>query len=236
MMLAGRRDPAAYPCTHPAHPLHDGPAEPGIDRFAPNRTIPTLPPDPAMLSPAQPAPPRTAEHPAPPRPPGTTPTNPSSAPRHRRPWLRRSPALAAIGTLILAASLTFPTARPVAAYDGSLNTYACEPYYGPSWTNGETDDLYQATYSICANIPYGTYGQSSGYTYVSDFVPYDGQSQVWFYVQQNPDQYTQLQINGPPGGSNWIWFSYWQQNPNCWWDDQVNTWNGGPYWHATGYC
>jgi hypothetical protein len=35
----------------------------------------------------------------------------------------------AIETLILAASLTFPTAGPVAAYDAILDTYACEPYF-----------------------------------------------------------------------------------------------------------
>lgn len=157
---------------------------------------------------------------------------------------RRLIATALTG-LLLAFGFFAAGAAPVAAYSGSANDDACVPIYGPSWTNGESENLEQATYSICANIPYGQYGQTDGYTWVTDFVPaYSccgySEGEVWFYVQQNPDQYTQLQINGPPGGGNWIWYAYYQQNPpangNTWWyDAQVNTYSGGPYWHQTGY-
>ncbi len=135
-----------------------------------------------ILSPARPAPPPAASVPLPPLPAGAPSILSWGGRQPGRPSSRRLAVLVPIAALILATSLSFLTIRPAAAYDGSLNTYACEPYYGPSWTNGETDDLYQATYSTCANIPYGSYGQFSGYTYVSDFVPYNGDGRVWFYV------------------------------------------------------
>lgn len=153
-------------------------------------------------------------------------------------------ASAVMGLLLTGGFLAIGIA-PALAYSGPNNEWACQPNYGPAWTNGESNDLVQATYSLCANIPQGQYGETSGYTWVSDFVPpYSccgyGRGEVWFYVQQNPDSYTQLEINGPPGGSNWKWYAYWQQNPPAngnyyWYDAQVNTYSGGPYWHQTGY-
>lgn len=112
------------------------------------------------------------------------------------------------------------------AYNGPANYYACTPNPITGQTqpyNYEIQDLEQATLQICANIPYGTYSQTSGYTNVSWYDP-PNSPQVWFYVQQNQDQYTQLQINGPSWGT-WSWYAYWQQNPpssGCWYDEQVN--------------
>ncbi len=126
-------------------------------------------------------------------------------------------------------------AAPASAYNGTQNKDACLPYWGPSWTNNESNDLNQATYSPCANIPYGQYGQIEGNTTVSWYP--SGNPWVYFYVQQNPDQYTQLSINGPydSGNGGYDWYAYWQLNPSCWYSDQVNTYSGGPYWHANGY-
>jgi hypothetical protein len=124
------------------------------------------------------------------------------------------------------------TAGPAAAYSGPANLWACRPNPVPAYYQGEINNLINATYGICASIPYGTYGQTSGWTTV-------GGGRAWFYVQQNPDGYTQLQLSGPG-----YWWAYWQQNPRdwshggcSWYQEQVNTWSGGPYFHTTGwYC
>jgi hypothetical protein len=117
-----------------------------------------------------------------------------------------------------------------AAYSGPANLNACNPNPTPGFYQGEINNLHNTTYNICAAIPYGTYGQTSGWTWVG------GQS-AWFYVQQNPDGYTQLQLSGPG-----IWWAYWQQNPRdwshggcSWYQEQINTWRGGPSYYKTGW-
>jgi hypothetical protein len=155
-----------------------------------------------------------------------------------REWLRRrrpgrggrrlAIALAGIAALVV----PFVASAPALAYNGPANNYACTPNGVPSYYQGEIDNLVSVTSGICASIPEGTYGQTSGYTTL------DGDS-VWYYVQQNPDGYTQLQLSGPG-----YWWAYWQQNPpeashdGCsWYQEQVNTWSGGPYYFTTGwYC
>jgi hypothetical protein len=144
-----------------------------------------------------------------------------------------------IRSLVIAATLAgavsivpVATAGPAAAYSGPANLWACRPNPVPAYYQGEISNLINATYGICAAIPYGTYGQTSGWTTV-------GGGRAWFYVQQNPNGYTQLQLSGPG-----YWWAYWQQNPRdwshggcSWYQEQVNTWSGGPYFHTTGwYC
>ncbi len=157
----------------------------------------------------------------------------------RGPW---RPLLAALASLTLAAAISSSLIATADAYNGPANYYACTPNAIPNPYNNEIGNLKQATLSRCSAIPYGTYGQTSGYTNVS-WRP-DGQSSAWFYVQQNPDQYTQLELNGPQGSGgflgigSWNWYAYWRQNPpssGCWYDEQVNEYSGGPYYHSTGY-
>ena len=151
-------------------------------------------------------------------------------------WLRRRrrgrPARRFTVALLGIAALAVPVlvSAPALAYNGPTNNYACAPNGVPSYYQGEIDNLATATSTICAAIPEGTYGQTSGWTTV-------GGGSAWYYVQQNPDGYAQLQLSGPG-----YWWAYWQQNPpeashgGCsWYQEQVNTWQGGPYYFTTGW-
>jgi hypothetical protein len=123
----------------------------------------------------------------------------SSLQHHNCHTLARFVLLAAV----IACGLVGAKATTAYAYNGPANYDACTPNPITGQTqpyNYEIQNLEQATLQICANIPYGTYGQTSGYTNVSWYDP-PNSSQVWFYVQQNQDQYTQLQINGPSWGT-----------------------------------
>src|SRR4029077_12149487 len=86
------------------------------------------------------------------------------------------------------------------AYDGPGNNYACTPNPAPSaYYNGAVQKLKVVTHNPCAANPSGQYLQV------------DGRTTVWgggayFYIQQNPDGYTQLSLNEDNG-----WYTYWQQ-------------------------
>lgn len=173
---------------------------------------------------------------------GTAPARPEDAracvpPPFRfrfRPRIRGRGSRRLVMSVFAMVALVVPVlaSSPALAYNGPANNYACIPNSVPSYYQGEINNLINVTLGICAAIPQGTYGQTSGYTTV-------GGAQVWFYVQQNPDGYTQLQLSGPS-----YWWAYWQQNPpepshgDCsWYQEQVNTWKGGPYYFTTGwYC
>lgn len=117
-----------------------------------------------------------------------------------------------------------------AAYSGPANLNACNPNPVPAYYQGEIDNLINGTYSTCAAVPYNSYAQRSGWIRV-------GGGWAWFYMQQNPDGYTQLQLSGPGQ-----WWAYWQQNPRdgsrdgcAWYQEQVNTSRGGPSYFTTGW-
>ena len=133
-----------------------------------------------------------------------------------------------VGVTVLATSTVM--AQPANAYEGSGNNYACYPLSVPSYYQGEINNLITATLNLCAAVPRGTYRQTSGWTTV-------GGGSAWFYMQQNANGYTQLQLSGPG-----YWWAYWQQNPpeashqGCsWYQEQVNTWKGGPSYFTTGW-
>lgn len=147
-----------------------------------------------------------------------------------RRWLKRTAfALCAIS---VAGITGLSLAGPALAYGGPDNNYACTPNPAPSaYWNGEVNKLISVTRAQCAANPEGQYLQTSGYG--QDL---DG-GYGYYYIQQNPDGYTQLAYSDDTTG----WYAYWQQNPpdpshaGCsWYQEEVND-TSGHQWFKTGW-
>lgn len=151
---------------------------------------------------------------------------------------RRKTILLAIPIAVLLVVATQWAAFPPAQAHNVQNS--CYPIgWGYTPPDNEVTSMWQADAGPCVNVPSGQYSQQNGYKTVTG----GPSGTAYWYMQHNPDEYTQLSLNGPPCGStpsyptcaSWSWYGYWQRNPDGWKSEQVNTYNGGPYWHRTGY-
>jgi len=151
---------------------------------------------------------------------------------------------ARLTAVVIALGLIALWLDPAPASSHNWNTYSCYPMFWTTPPNNEIWNMRQANSPVCSAVPAFTYSQQSGYQYVTWGDP-DGWA--WFYVQHNPDEYTQLQLDGPQCANSgtwpycstcWCsfrWWGYWQQNPDQWKQQQINTWRGGPYWYRSGW-
>lgn len=148
--------------------------------------------------------------------------------------------IASVGASLVGLWLIWGIALDIASAHGS---YCYAAQYGSSPPDNEVNAANAYVFGLCAQVPPGQYYQQSGWHYVSQVAGY-GNS--WYYVQHNPDEYVQEELQGPPCTyavgyptcavyGQWSWYMYWQRNPTNWKQEHVNTWQGGPYWHRSGW-